>query len=93
MRAVAKAGGWVWQMFAGTQSMLAFTFVQLCMWFSRLSVVAVGLSAPPDKGPECVSGYHTACARLRTDMNLMGLRLKDSNEPGSVLDAASDVAR
>ena len=55
--------------------------------------MVVGLSAPPDKGPECISGYHAACARLRTDMNRMSLRLKDSHEPGSVLDAATDVAR
>jgi hypothetical protein len=68
MRAVATAGGWVWQMFSG-------------------------LSAPPDAGPSCISGYHRACAELRTDMNRMNLRLKNPHEPGSVLDAAQDVAR
>lgn len=68
MRAVAKAGGWVWQMFSG-------------------------LSAPADSGPTCAVGYHRACAKLRTDMNRMDLRLKDPHAPGSVLDAASDVAR
>eukprot|EP00729_Bicosta_minor_P017387 gene17387-11685_t len=68
MRAVAKAGGWVWQMFSG-------------------------LSAPADSGPTCAVGYHRACAKLRTDMNRMDLWLKDPHAPGSVLDAASDVAR
>ena len=68
MRAVAKAGGWVWQMFGG-------------------------LRAPPASGPACVAGYHAACAQLRTDMDMMPLRLKNPNEPGSVVDAATDVAR
>ena len=58
MRAVAKAGGWVWQMFSG-------------------------LGAPPDTGAACVTGYHSACAELRTDMNMMGLRLKDPHAPGA----------
>ena len=84
------AGGWVWQMFAG---MKGSSSRSLCPYLvSRLCVVA-GLSSPPDKGPECISGYHAACAKLRTDMNYMSLRLKDSHAPGSVLDAATDVAR
>jgi hypothetical protein len=68
MRAVAKAGGWVWQMFSN-------------------------LSPPPDTGPTCTTCYRNACAKLRTDMSRMNLRLKDPHAPGSVLDAATDVAR
>eukprot|EP00040_Diaphanoeca_grandis_P013021 m.65878 g.65878 ORF g.65878 m.65878 type:complete len:539 (+) comp23614_c0_seq1:190-1806(+) len=66
MRAVAKGGGWVWQMF----SSLGFE----------------------DTGAECLDSLRAQCAEQNMAMSYMPLRLKD-NLPGSVVDAASDVAK
>ena len=81
MRAIAQAGGWVWQMFSGR------------IWGNG----AGGALPPSmDKGAACQKAYTAACSPTslqQTRMSYHELRLKDLLAPGSIIDAVQDVAR
>ena len=68
MQAIAKGGGWVWQMMSG-------------------------LSMPAGTGDKCASQLREQCTQQNTRMTYSSFGLESSHAPGSIKDAASDVAR